>query len=121
MTQTQNPQIEKVKIDLMDMYKFFSWYGSASDTLKSILNNIDKDASPYEIALLVNMSPDVGTEIVENNTKYSDDEILERLESMDYEDEIEKLAEEIARETGKDVILIELLDGYEWAYAVVVK
>ena len=114
-------RIPHVKIDLMDMYRFFSWYGSASDTLKSILNNnIDKDVSPYEVALLVNMSPDVGTEIVENNTKYSDDEILERLESMDYEDEIEKLAEEIARETDKDVILIELLDGYEWAYAVVI-
>ena len=99
----------KVKIDLSDVCDTCSC--SATDILSSILNSIG-----CKTILLVEESPDTGVEVLENTTNYSYSELMKRLDNADVEDEIEKIARE---EAGG--VLITVFDGYDWAYAVIVK
>ena len=102
----------KVKIDLSDVCDTCSC--SATDILSSILNSIG-----CKTILLVEESPDTGVEVLENTTNYSYSELMKRLDNAeDVEDEIEKIARE---EAGGDEVLITVFDGYDWAYAVIVK
>lgn len=113
-TQTQT-QTQLVKIDLSELYEFVSWRTMAIDITKSILENIDKDKSPYQIYLEVNESPDVGIIIRTNRTPYSDEEIIDMI--MEKQD-IEETIKHIAQVMGADLV-IELYDGYETGYTII--
>ena len=96
-----------VEVDLQDLHEFKPRY-PASELLRRIL-----DAYEAEYEVLVNCSPDVGVEY------YTDDDEFKKAfgEVRSWLDEA-VVVEEYAKKR-KARAVVELFDGYEWAYALV--
>jgi hypothetical protein len=105
----QQMQIKKIQIDLSELY-IFNPKTPAAITLENILQNY----SDAKTVALVNISPDVGLEVLID--LYNIAEKLFKEEEDDLVAE-QKVAEELAKRLQKNITVIELLDGYEAAIA----
>ena len=105
-------EIRKVQIDLSELY-VLTPMARAAETLSDILASYEH----AEIVALVNISPDVGLEILEDYQG-----IAERVFKEEEDDLVaeQKVAEELVKELQKDIVIVELLDGYEVGIAFVV-
>jgi len=101
-------RVKWVRLDLSDLYELGHINITAAKLLERIL-----EAYKVEYELLVNCSPDSGVEYF-----VGDKEFREAFNKAAGWREEEEVVDEYARERNA-VAVVELFDGYEWAYALI--
>jgi len=107
---SQETQIKK--IDLSSIYELVPM-NSAATMLRSILQNYER----VEEAIIVNESPDIGVDIIEDKNLKKEIEKLYKLLDIEIKD-YDELYKRIAELVSADMI-INLYDGYESAVAFI--